>query len=224
LLNDDDFLLQALFAERANTSLITHRNAREGNAQEVQGTKLDLLVEIWNRILPRRQLHITVDDIQVSARDASDKYPARDMSDGERAIFYLVGQTLVAAENSLIIFDEPELHIHKAIISRLWDELEAARPNCGMILISHDLEFAASREGQKYVLRDYTPDTGWTIEEVPEDTGFSEEITTLILGSRKPILFVEGQGGSLDKAIFRACYPGWTVIRAVVARKSYMLS
>jgi hypothetical protein len=43
-------------------------------------------------------------------------------------------------------------------------------------------------------------------------TGFSEEIATLILGSRKPILFVEGSGGSLDQAIYRACYPDWTVI------------
>jgi hypothetical protein len=47
---------------------------------------------------------------------------------------------------------------------------------------------------------------------VPEDTGFPEDITTLILGSRKPILFVEGSGGSLDRAIYRACYPDWTII------------
>ena len=47
---------------------------------------------------------------------------------------------------------------------------------------------------------------------MPEDSGFSEEIATLILGSRKPILFVEGTGVSLDLAIYRACYPEWTVM------------
>ena len=99
------------------------------------------------------------------------------MSDGERAVFYLIGQTLSAANDSLIIFDEPELHIHRAIMSRLWDELEAARPDCGMVLISHDLEFVASRKGQKFVVTNYTPSAGWTIEQVPEDTGFTEEIT-----------------------------------------------
>jgi hypothetical protein len=97
-------------------------------------------------------------------------------------------------------------------MSRLWDELEAARPDCGMVFISHDLEFAASREGQKYVLRDYNPASGWTIEAVPDDTGFTEDITTLILGSRRPALFVEGEGSSLDQAIYRACYPDWTII------------
>lgn len=54
---------------------------------------------------------------------------------------------------------------------------------------------------------------GWLdIEEVPEADGFSEDLVTLILGSRTPILFVEGQQGSLDLAFYRACYPDWTVV------------
>jgi hypothetical protein len=62
------------------------------------------------------------------------------------------------------------------------------------------------------VLRAYQPDTGWIVEEVPEESGFSEEITTLILGSRRPVLFVEGGNRSIDKSVFRACYPDWTII------------
>ncbi|SEB83828.1 AAA family ATPase [Bradyrhizobium erythrophlei] len=212
LLNDYDYLIQALFADQANTSLRTHRNARAGSGEPASPTKFEQLVEIWDRVLPNRKLDITGDDIQVSMIGIEQRYPASEMSDGERAIFYLIGQTLVADPKSVIIFDEPELHIHRSIMSRLWDELEAARPDCAMIFISHDLEFVASREGQKYVLRSYSPANGWTIEAVPEDTGFSEEVTTLILGSRKPVLFVEGRGESLDQAIYRACYPNWTII------------
>lgn len=212
LLNDYSFLVQALFAEQANTSLKSHKDARTGSTASPAMTKFEQLVGIWDRILPHRRLEITGDDIQTSVTGSEEKYRAADMSDGERAIFYLIGQTLVAAPDSLIIFDEPELHIHRAIMSRLWDELEAARPDCGMVFISHDLEFVASREGQKFVLRDYSPATGWVIEEVPEESGFTEEIATLILGSRTPVLFVEGQDGSLDRAIYRACYPAWTII------------
>lgn len=211
LLNDYDFLVQALFADQANTSLETHKNARAQIETPARATKFEKLVEIWNRILPHRTLDITGDDIRVALRGVEEKYRAAELSDGERAVFYLIGQTLSAAPDSLIIFDEPELHIHRAIMSTLWDELEAARPDCGMVLITHDLEFAASREGQKFALVDYRPNR-WTIEPVPEDTDFSEEVATLILGSRRPVLFVEGRGGSLDKAIFRACYPDWTVI------------
>lgn len=212
LLNDYDYLVQALFAEQANTSLETHKNSRAGNGKPATATKFEKLVEIWDRVLPHRKLEITGDNIQVSVTGSLERYAAREMSDGERAVFYLVGQTLTAAADSLIIFDEPELHIHRAILARLWDELQAARPDCGMVIISHDLEFVASRAGQKFVLRDYAPSRGWTIEAVPEESGFTEEIVTLVLGSRKPVLFVEGAGGSLDNAIYRACYPEWTII------------
>lgn len=212
LLNDFDFLTQALFADQANKSLATHVKVRAGDTSPAEATKFEKLDEIWRRLLPHRKLHFSGDDIQVSAPPLDTKYKSSDMSDGERAIFYLVGQTLAAAENSLLIFDEPELHIHRSIMSKLWDELEAARQDCAFVFITHDLEFAASRVAQKFVISNYSPAPCWTIEAVPESTGFDEEIATLILGSRKPILFVEGDHGSLDSAIYRCCFPGWTVI------------
>ncbi|MDT6992078.1 AAA family ATPase [Burkholderia cenocepacia] len=212
LLNDYDFLVQALFAEQSNTALESHNNARAGNGKPATQTKFEKLVEIWDRLLPHRKLNISGDNITVTVAGSTGHYPAPEMSDGERAVFYLIGQTLLAAQDSLIIFDEPELHIHRSIVAGLWDELEAARPDCGTVIISHDLEFVASRKGQKFVLRAYHPDTGWVIEDVPEESGFSEEVTTLILGSRRPVLFVEGGNRSIDIAVFRACYPGWTII------------
>jgi hypothetical protein len=212
LLDDYNYLVQALFAEQANTSLISHKNARAGTGAPATKTKFESLIEIWDRILPHRTLQISGDDIQASVSGSTDTYGAADLSDGERAIFYLIGQTLTSAPDSLLIFDEPELHIHRSIMSRLWDELEAVRQDCGMVIISHDLEFVASREGQKYVLREYKPDSGWVIDGVLDDTGFAEDTATLILGSRRPVLFVEGKGGSLDQAIYRACYPDWTII------------
>lgn len=212
LLNDYDFLIQALFAEQSNTALGTHKNFRAQNGIPAKQTKFEWLEEIWDRLLPHRKLNISGDNITVKTTDSTSDYSAADMSDGERSVFYLIGQTLMAVQGSLLIFDEPELHIHRSIVAALWDELEAARPDCGMVIISHDLEFIASRKGQKFILRAYHPNTGWEIDDIPEDAGFSEEIATLILGSRKPILFVEGGNCSLDKAVFRACYPDWTVI------------
>jgi len=216
LLNDFDFLVQALFAEQANKSLETHKNVRAGNVIPANSTKFERLNEIWKRLLPHRELDISGDDIQVVVPGSDKRYQASEMSDGERAIFYLIGQTLVAAENSLIIFDEPELHVHRSIMTKLWDELEAARHDCAFVFITHDLEFSASRVAQKFIIREYNhepnPAPCWTIEVVPENTGFSEELTTLILGSRRPILFVEGAKTSLDLAIYRCCFPDWTVI------------
>ena len=215
LLNDYDYLVQALFADQANTSLIAyhaHKPGAERSTQPFKTTKMDVLKEIWERLLPHRLLTVTGDDISVMPSSGGNQYDASDMSDGERAIFYMIGQALVAADNQLLIIDEPELHIHPSIMAKLWDELEATRADCAFVYITHDLEFATNRNAQKFVIRDYTPTPTWHIEAVPEDTGFSEELTALILGSRRPILFVEGKETSLDLPIYRACYPDWTVI------------
>lgn len=212
LLNDFDYLVQALFAEQSNKSLETHRKVRSGDQSPVEDTKFETLVESWERLLPHRQLHISGDDIKVSVTGSSDTYPGSEMSDGERAVFYLLGQTLVAERRSLIIFDEPELHVHRSIMAKLWDELESIRADCAFLFITHDLEFASTRVGAKYLIRDFQITPTWIIEEIPKESGFDEEATTLILGSRRPVLFVEGKHSSLDSAIYRSCFNGWTVI------------
>lgn len=210
LLDDFDFVVQTLFAEQSNVALKTHNAVHAGTIEEPQKTRFQALNAIWDRILPHRGLVITGDDI--SAKSGAHLFDAADMSDGERAVFYMLGQVLVAEPETVLIFDEPELHVHRAILGRLWDEVELARPDCAFLVITHDLDFAASRAGPKFAIRKYEPPARWEIEPVPENTGFSEDIATLILGSRKPILFVEGTGGSLDVAIYRACYPDWTVL------------
>jgi energy-coupling factor transporter ATP-binding protein EcfA2 len=212
LLNDFDFVIQSLFAEQANRSLETHTKVRRGDTGPASPTKFERLNEIWDRLLPHRKLFVSGDNIEVAIPESTARYNSSEMSDGERAIFYTIGQALLADADSLLIFDEPELHIHRSIMSKLWDELEAARRDCAFIFITHDLEFAAVRVAQKFVIRDYTPAPTWAIETVPQETGFSEEATTLILGSRRPVLFVEGSQDSLDTSIYRCCFPEWTVI------------
>jgi ABC-type molybdenum transport system ATPase subunit/photorepair protein PhrA len=212
LLNDFDFLLQVLFAEQTNRALITHNGVRSGKMEGAIATKFELLTQVWQSLLPHRTLHVSGDDIQVSTIDSEAKYSASDMSDGERAVFYMMGQALVAEPNTLLIFDEPELHVHKSIMSKIWDELESLRPDCAFIFITHDIDFACSRIAEKYVISKYESTPTWDISLVPDESGFDESTTTLILGSRKPILFVEGGAGSLDIATYRCCYPEWTVI------------
>lgn len=210
LLDDFDFLLQALFAEQGNRALTTHMAVRSGSYGEILSTKLEQLKEMWERLLPTRALELAGDRINVSANGAA--YSAAEMSDGERAVFYMLGQALMAPANSVLVIDEPELHVHPSILAKLWDEVQAAREDCGFVFITHDLDFAAHRLGQKFVIKSYRPGPVWELEQVPEQAGFDEATVTLILGSRRPVLFVEGNQTSLDSAIYRACFPDWTVI------------
>ena len=214
LLNDFDALLQNLFAQQTNFLVENRKKERSGEQKSNDKTKFEQLQEVWETLLPYRKLDITGDDIQVLVVDdkKQQSYSASEMSDGERAIFYILGQVLCANENTVLIFDEPELHIHQSIIANLWDEIEKLRPDCAFLVITHDIAFANSRRAKKYVIKNYQSNPAWDIEKIPENNDFDEETITRILGSRKPILFVEGTSSSLDMALYRACYPEWTII------------
>lgn len=45
------------------------------------------------------------------------------MSDGERAVLYLIVQVLCIPDNKKLIIDEPELHLHGSIMNRLFTRL-----------------------------------------------------------------------------------------------------
>jgi hypothetical protein len=144
-----------------------------------------------------------------------DEDSASDMSDGERVTLYLIAQALLAKPDTLLIFDEPELHINRSILAKLWDEIESARPDCCFLYITHDVEFASSRHAaSKYALRAFrrAPQDAWDIERVPESSDLPDDIVATIVGSRRPVLIVEGDGGSLDSALYRRVYDEFTVV------------
>ena len=84
------------------------------------------------------------------------------MSDGERVVLYLIGQCLSLPENSVIIIDEPETHLHKSLVDKLWNKIEAQTPNKLLLYITHDLEFAASRtDATKIWVKEYNGSNQW---------------------------------------------------------------
>ena len=212
LLNDFDPLIQALFADHAKTTHESHKRLRAGSHDDVNLTKFEQLFRIWDELLPDRTVDFDGDSINVRIPGSGAAYSASEMSDGERAVFYLIGQTLVAEKDSILIIDEPELHLHPSIMTALWDQIAVTRPDCAFVFITHSLQFAAGRPGSKFVIREYDPAPTWELEIVDEDTGFSEELSTLLLGSRRPVLFVEGGDSSLDRVIFQSAYPNYLVV------------
>lgn len=121
LLTDYDYLLQALFAQQACEAIEHLQRHTTNRNQEPPVTILAKLKEIWERLLPHRKLNLLEMSVQVVPDDltAGSPYPASEMSDGERVIFYLLGHCLLAPASCVIIIDEPELHIHKAVLGKL---------------------------------------------------------------------------------------------------------
>ena len=226
LISDFDFLLQALFADQNRTAVTYLENSRRDPSLNPPVTILSRLQHIWTSLLPHRSLTLLELGVRVSVRSSPiydntpavsappqpdnshvAPYSASDMSDGERVMFYLLGQCLLAPKGSIIIIDEPELHIHKAILGRFWDVIEAERPDCAFVYITHDLDFATARPtASKVCIFAYLPTPQWEIETLPDDLELPERIVTELVGSRQSVLFVEGERGSLDVMIYAAAY------------------
>ncbi|WP_242141200.1 DUF4435 domain-containing protein [Sphingomonas sp. TREG-RG-20F-R18-01] len=216
LLSDFDHVLAALYAENNDVSIKYRQDALGKPNERIVPTpaKVDKLKSIWERLLPHRQLLVLGGNLKTKP-PLGDEYSASDMSDGERVTLYLIAQALLAKPNTLLIFDEPELHINRSILAKLWDEIESARPDCCFLYITHDVEFASSRHAAtKYALRAFrrAPQDAWDIERVPETSELPDDIVATIVGSRRPVLFVEGDGGSLDSALYRRVYDDFTVV------------
>lgn len=212
-LNDYTQLVKTLISQSYEIAVAHLRKHREDRNAVPPSTIIMDLIKIWQNVLPHRRLKEVSASVRVSNPDGTkNDYSASELSDGERAIFYFIGQCLLAPEKGIIIVDEPELHIHKSILKKLWDEIEASRPDCAFVYITHDLEFAKSRTAsRKYAIQDYKSNK-WNIIPVPESNEFPEEIITKIIGSRHPILFVEGTGQSVDINVYGKVYSEFTLI------------
>ncbi|WP_230288855.1 DUF4435 domain-containing protein [Deinococcus sp. 14RED07] len=215
LLDDYGALLKFLYSDHADKLFSANEEARVGTADpKLIESKLTKTIDLWESLLPHRRLQLLSGRIDVKYADVStESYNAADMSDGERVILYLIGQVMSAEEGQIIIVDEPELHIHKTIQGILWDKLESARPDCLLVYMTHDVEFAASRSGStKFWLKAYMGNNVWDWETVPQSDEIPESLLMSILGSRKDVIFVEGQRGSLDETIYNFIYENKTII------------
>jgi len=214
LLNDYHQLMVFLFSDHTEECAKYLAAAKSTtNRIEPPKTKLDVVKEVWERILPHRELVIGGLRIQTKTRDAQEKiYNSSEMSDGERVIFYLIGQCLAAPANAIIIIDEPELHLHKSVQAPLWDQIEQARPDCFFIYLTHDVDFAsAMEEATKVWLKSYDGEK-WDWDSIKQDGSIPEDLLLEVLGSRKPVVFVEGVVGSFDSALYAAILNNYLVI------------
>ena len=221
LQNDYAKMLSTLFAKTAkrdsdyvSASRTASKTASKKGQNEIlpiSDSAIDTLLKLWADIMPQREL--ILDDGQVKAKTPDNsEYSGEEMSDGERVAIYLLGQSLCVPDNSIVIIDEPEIHLHRSIMSRLWNKIEEARPNCLFVYITHDITFASSRvEAIKIWVKSYNGNK-WDWDETPEIEGFPEDLTLEILGNRKKVLFVEGEKGSLDEALYQAIYPDFFIV------------
>lgn len=218
MLNDYEYALSALIALKSKQQEEYLAQCKEkedaGRSHDpVPATVVDKLQAVWKEVFPQRD--VKFDDARVVAMllegDSSREYRGKDMSDGERVALYLMAQALCVPENKTIIIDEPEIHLHRSIMNKLWTAIENARQDCLFIYITHDTQFAANhKQSNKTWVKEYDGEH-WKLEEIKE-SGLPEQLLLDILGNRKPVLFVEGTTDSYDTKLYSEIYKDYYVI------------
>ena len=214
MLNDYEYVLSTLIAIQTKQQDKFIKDCKQKESQgekhdEVPEMILDKLKRIWNTIFSHRTIDIKDGKVIATLKDF--EYEGRAMSDGERVTLYLIAQCLCVPEDKIIIIDEPEIHLHRSIVDKLWTSIEAERKDCFFIYITHDTQFAAThKNSEKLWIKNYDG-TNWNFEEI-KDSNLPEQLLLDILGNRKPVLFVEGTSDSYDTKLYSEIYKDYYVI------------
>jgi len=212
LLSDYEKLLSLLFAKDAERDR-NHTDQTRQRAEyiPVPDSPIDKIIRVWGYLMPQRTISFGDGKVMVG-KGLPSEYHAKEMSDGERVTLYLIGQCLCAPAGSMLIVDEPELHLHRSLMDKLWNKVEELCPDMTIVYITHDLDFAASRAGaRKLWIQNYST-AGWNWIDVPTDEELPEALVLEIIGNRKPLLFCEGERGGLDHTIYQLCFPHLHVV------------
>lgn len=217
LINDINFVMSALFAEqRKRDNIYTEESRLRAKNQEVALipplSLIDIMKEICVDIFPYMSLNFIDEKISVNI-EGIDSYVGSEMSDGERVAIYLIGQCLLIPQESVIIIDEPEIHLHKSLMCRLWNRIEEIKENCLFIYITHDLDFASSRNiADKLWIKKYIHPNKWEWEIIPRSEEIPENLILKIIGSRKNVIFTEGDLTSLDCQIYQKIFDDYFIV------------
>lgn len=213
LLNDYEKLMQYLMTENYEKSIEYRDKHKDGNTKFDNSTRLEKIKEIWEDVILHRKIKICAGKIETSNCVEKNYYNGSEMSDGERAIFYFIGEALCAKENSLIIIDEPENHLHKSILVRLWNAIEASRTDCIFLYITHNLEFASSRINSQIIwVKEFLARDNWKYD-LLDDVNTSDSLKLEIMGNRQKVLLVEGTPSkSIDRKLYSKVYREYNIL------------
>ena len=156
------------------------------------------------------------EEIVACHRSSRARYDIAKMSDGERSAVILAADVLTAQEGTVFVIDEPERHLHRAVIEPFLSAVFSQRPDCSFVIATHEVALPAIDPSSVVLLLRSCGWSGelakeWDIDFLPSDSPLPEDIRGAILGARRRILFVEGTQSSLDCRLYGALFPAVSV-------------
>lgn len=210
-----EMLLFMLLNDEMN-DMFTYKMNRIGAAADIPlpRTKIDTVVKLWKEVFPKNDVQRSGGKIKFTNRLGDNAFNPRQLSAGEKAVFFYIGATLYAPKGSVIFVDSPTLFLHRSITQSLWTTIEGHRPDCTFVYMTHDIEFPTSRTDNVtvWVRGCNIQAETWDYEIIRPHESLSDQLIIDLMGSRKPVLFVEGDSThSLDFRLYSLIFPEYTV-------------
>ena len=195
-------------------------------AQKVESkspSPFDQINELLDHVKLNVNLKRTEDRSIIAKHSQEQSFDISKMSDGERSAMIIAAHVITAEPGTVFLIDEPEKHLHRSISQPFLSALFNLRPDCAFIVSTHEVALPiANPKAQVLILRSCQWEgdkcVAWDAEviepnsQLPENARLTEELKRGILGSRKRILFVEGDSNSLDLQLYEALFPNLTVV------------
>jgi len=216
-------LFDLVAQENTRARLITH-HVDSGNTEEAEKTSSESpsSFDQLNELLRIGTLAVALEnsndeEILAQHRDGSAPFSIAQMSDGERNAAIIAATVLTVEQGTVLLIDEPERHLHRSIIEPFLSALFEKRTDCTFIVSTHEVALpVADLEAHVLMVRSckWNGDKAgaWDVELLEPNSDLPEDLKRSILGSRKRILFVEGDSNSLDLPLYSALFPDISVV------------
>ncbi|MER5264878.1 ATP-binding protein [Actinosynnema sp. NPDC002837] len=140
--------------------------------------------------------------------------PFSNLSSGEKEVFFILASFLrYGIRDSLVIIDEPELHLHPELARVLVRELKRVAPGSQIWMATHNAEIIdeAGRDRVYYTSRNNVGNSV-KIAAASDEEGWSTQLRTLFgeagyVGVGRTLLFSEGLAASVDRRTFTTLFP-----------------
>ena len=182
---------------------------------EEEIARFRILKSIWEETFPGNRIDIENGKHRIRNRSGKDSISIRNLGRGEKAALYYIAAVLLAPQSALILVDSPTLFLHPTAVGILWDRIERARSDCRFIYDTYDANFASIQTQTRRTaiwIKDYNAaDHSWRYQ-IIADGELPDEIFLQMMGSRRPILFTEGDTShSIDMRLYSVVFPEFTV-------------
>lgn len=195
--------------------LLSVKEEREttGTVKRLLPTRLDCLIKLWERVFPGNHIVRTKGSMMFATASGGDLISAERLSQSEQTVLYYAAAVLYAMPGAVIFVDSPSLFLHPTVLNSLWNSIEELRPDCIFVYNSVDVEFVNSRTHNVCIwVKSYDAEMhAWDYEVIPPGN-MREELFVDLIGTRKPVLFIEGDARhSIDARLYPLVFADCTV-------------